>query len=81
MLFRSTVFKLLDFIASNILLPLGGLLIVIFVGWYMTRKEVMDELTNNNSLKFKLFKGYRFIVKFLAPVAIAGIFLHLIGYF
>lgn len=76
-----TVFKLLDFIASNILLPLGGLLIVIFVGWYMTRKEVMDELTNNNSLKFKLFKGYRFIVKFLAPVAIAGIFLHLIGYF
>ena len=75
-----TIFKLLDFIASNVLLPLGGLLIVIFVGWYMTRKEVLEEVTNGNTIQFKLIKVYRFIVKFLAPVAIASIFLHLIGY-
>ncbi len=73
------IFDTLDFTASNILLPLGGLLIVLFVGWYMKSVEVKEELSNKGALKIKLFSAFLFIVRFIAPIAIAIIFLHGIG--
>ncbi|MEE4177128.1 MAG: sodium-dependent transporter [Bacteroides sp.] len=74
-----TIFGILDFSASNILLPLGGLLIVVFVGWVMKSAEVKDELSNGGLLKLRLYAFFRFIIKFIAPVAIAIIFLNSIG--
>jgi neurotransmitter:Na+ symporter, NSS family len=74
-----TIFGVLDFTASNLLLPLGGLLIVLFVGWVMKAADVKDELTNGGVLKVRLFSLFRFIIKFIAPVAIAIIFLNSIG--
>ncbi|MFW6370918.1 MAG: sodium-dependent transporter [Bacteroidota bacterium] len=73
------IFDTMDFTASNILLPLGGLLIVLFVGWYMKSVEVKEELSNRGTLKIKLSSAFLFIVRFIAPVAIAIIFLHGIG--
>ena len=67
-------FDCLDFLSSNILLPLGGFFIVIFVGWVMGKSEFFAEVTNEGKLRIS-FKGVIFfIVKFLAPVAIAIIF-------
>lgn len=77
--FGKTIFDLLDFSASNILLPLGGLLIVVFVGWVMKSAEVKDELSNGGLLKIRLFGFFRFVIKFIAPVAIAIIFFNSIG--
>jgi neurotransmitter:Na+ symporter, NSS family len=74
-----TIFDVLDYTASNVLLPLGGLLIVVFVGWYMNKLQVKEEVTNNGALKFRLFRVFMFIIKFIAPVAIAIIFLRGIG--
>ncbi|MBW6499030.1 MAG: sodium-dependent transporter [Bacteroidales bacterium] len=74
-----TIFGVLDFTASNILLPLGGLLIVIFVGWVMMAADVKDELSNAGALKIRLYSAFNFIIKFIAPVAIAIIFLNSIG--
>ena len=73
------IFDLLDFTASNVLLPVGGLLIVIFVGWYMSHADVKNELSNQGALKLKVFGVFRFLIKFIAPVAIAIIFLNAIG--
>lgn len=73
------IFDTLDFTASNILLPLGGLLIVIFVGWYMKQVDVAEEMSNAGAIKMRMFKGFMFIIRFVAPVAIAVIFLHGIG--
>lgn len=74
-----TIFGVLDFTASNILLPLGGLLIVLFVGWVLKAEAVRDELSNSGHLKVRLFGFFRFIIKFIAPVAIAIIFFNSIG--
>lgn len=74
-----TIFGVFDFTASNLLLPLGGLLIVIFVGWFMKAAEVKDELSNSGLRKVKLFPVFQFIIKFVAPVAIAIIFLKSTG--
>lgn len=74
------IFDTLDFAASNVLLPLGGLLIVLFVGWYMKSVEVKEELSNGGALKIRLFSAFLFIIRFIAPVAIAIIFLNGIGF-
>jgi NSS family neurotransmitter:Na+ symporter len=73
------IFDALDFTASNVLLPLGGFLIVIFVGWYMSSSDVKSELSNQGELKLKIFNVFRFLIRFVAPVAIAIIFLNAIG--
>lgn len=74
--FGKSLFDLLDYTASNILLPLGGLLIVIFVGWFISAKFIRCELSNEGQLKVKYFPVFIFIVKFIAPVAIAAIFIY-----
>ena len=80
-LFGKNMFDLFDYTTSNIMLPSGGLLIVLFVGWKMKQEDVQDELFNQGSIPFKknLFKGIIIGIKFLAPIAIAFILLNGIG--
>jgi neurotransmitter:Na+ symporter, NSS family len=75
------IFDALDFAASSILLPMGGLLIVLFVGWYLTSVQVKEELSNQGELKLKLYSVFSFIIRFIAPIAIAIVFLNGIGIF
>ena len=70
-----TVFDLLDHLTASYFMPLGGLLIVLFVGWKMKRAEALDELTNGGTLKAGIRKAILFIIRYLAPVAIAVIFI------
>lgn len=75
-IFGKTIFDSLDFAASNLLLPLGGFLIVIFVGWIMKPAHVRAEISNENTLKVRLYPVFRFIIKFIAPLAIAAILIY-----
>jgi len=77
-LFGKTAFDLLDYVSSNILLPFGGLLITVFTG-YALKKVVVKKGVEGESGREKLFKIYYFIIKFLAPVAIAFVFLNSLG--
>jgi NSS family neurotransmitter:Na+ symporter len=70
-----TVFDLLDFLSSEIMLPLGGLFIVIFVGWKFGKANFMDEISNGGTLKSSLKKVFFFIIRYLAPIAIAIVFI------
>ena len=76
-----TFFDWLDFIASNVMLPLGGLLIVAFVGWYLGREKTEAEVTNEGELKAGYLPLFMFLAKFVAPVVIAIVFLHGLGLF
>lgn len=78
-LFGKTIFDFFDFVSANVLLPLGGLLIVIFVGWYMKRQVVYDQFTNHGRLKGTLFNTFYFIIRYIAPVAIAIVFIDCLG--
>lgn len=70
-----SVFDSLDFVSSNIFLPLGALFIVIFVGWIMGKSKFFEEITNGGQLKLSLKGVIYFIIKYLAPVAILVIFI------
>ncbi|MBP5758262.1 MAG: sodium-dependent transporter [Bacteroidales bacterium] len=69
------VFDLMDFVSSNILLPIGGVFIVIFVGWYLGKSKFFEEVTNEGTLKSPLKSIIFFIVRYLAPLAITVIFI------
>ncbi len=67
-LFGKTIFDTLDFLTANIMLPLGGLLIAVFVGWKMKLSDVAAEAAMGSPL---LFNFWRITVKFIAPIGIA----------
>ena len=72
-IFGYNIFDAFDKTSSNILLPLGGLCAVIFVGWKMTKSDCTDEITSGGIHKFPLF-FVNFIylcIKYLAPLVVA----------
>ena len=73
-LFGLNIFELFDYTASKIILPVGGIIICLFTGWYLDRKLVESELTNEGTLRFRLFRLYYFIIRWVAPLAIAAVF-------
>ena len=78
-LFGLNIFDLFNFTTANILLPLGGLLIVAFLGWFFPGRETKDELSNGRTLRLRYYSLYRFAIRFLAPLAIALVFLNGLG--
>jgi NSS family neurotransmitter:Na+ symporter len=68
-LFRDmTIYDVTDYIASNVLLPLGGMLTAIFAGWFVTRDVAREELGIKHD---SVFLAWRFLIRFIAPIAIA----------
>lgn len=73
------LFDALDFLTAKIMLPLGGMFAAIFVGWVIDRRIVRDEVTNYGTLKATFYPVYIFILKFIAPIGIALIFMNELG--
>lgn len=70
-LFGMTMFDLFDFTTSNILLPVGGLFLAIFIGWVWGWSNVERSLTNNGQLKnVRLVKAYFFVIRYVTPVLV-----------
>lgn len=67
-----------EWTSSNLLLPLGGILISIFVGWFFGKDMIKDELEAHGG-KAVYLKVFIVIVKILAPIAIAIVFLNNLG--
>lgn len=80
--FGKTMFDLFDYLSSNIMLPIGGFFIAIFVGWVWGRKNVEAELSNQGTLQNKMIiSGFYFILRFITPVLVAIILLSGLGVF
>lgn len=75
-LFDKTFFDLEDYLTSNIMLPLGGLLISVFAVWKMSADSSRAELGLHDGIGYRL---WRFLVRYLAPVAIVLVFLQVTG--
>ncbi len=71
-----TIFDLFDFLSAKVIIPLGGVLIALFVGWYLDRQLVMDEITNHGKLSIPFVRLFLFLVRWVAPLVIALIFVN-----
>lgn len=78
-LFGMTLFDLFDYVSSNIFLPVGGMFIALFVGWYLDKKMVRDEVTNNGTLRAPYLRLIVFILRYVAPIAIGFILINQLG--
>ena len=64
-------FDSMDFLSNQILLPIGGIFIAIFVGWVMKRNDVLEELGLKNNLVIKI---WFFSLRFFAPLMVGLVF-------
>jgi NSS family neurotransmitter:Na+ symporter len=72
---RGTIFENLDHLTINIMLPLGGVLIVVFAGWVMCRNATADELGGSGLI----YKLWRILARYVAPIGILFVFLKSVG--
>ena len=62
------IFDAVDFFANNILLPLGGLMMCIVIGWFWKPENAVAEIESTPGYKFKLAVVWSWIIKILAPI-------------
>ena len=66
-----SIFNSLDFLTANILLPLGGLLTALLVGWGMRTEVLRDELYNDRPVFFSLWYG---VLRYIAAPGVMLVF-------
>jgi NSS family neurotransmitter:Na+ symporter len=71
-----TLFDLLDYLTTNVMVPLGGLSIAVFAAWRMRRDSSVDELGMGDGF---FYRWWRFLVRYIMPVAVMIVFLDVIG--
>lgn len=69
-------FDLLDYLTSNIMLPLGGILICVFAAWLMREPSSREELNMNRKIAYSI---WRFLARYITPAGVILIFLHVLG--
>ncbi|BFM09018.1 sodium-dependent transporter [Halioxenophilus aromaticivorans] len=67
-----TLFGLIDYLVSNILMPAGGILVAVLAGWAMTRDQVRAQLNTVSDTWFGIWYS---LVRYLVPIAVASVFL------
>jgi NSS family neurotransmitter:Na+ symporter len=72
-IFGMNFFDFTDFLTNQIMLPLGGIFIAIFVGWVMKKQDVLDELQIEDGI---IFKSWFFIIRFVAPVMVGMVLIY-----
>lgn len=80
LVFGKTFFNFFDYLSSNLLMPIGGLLIAIFVGYFISKKDIEKELSNQGKLNNKVvISFFIFIIKYITPILVFIISLQSIG--
>ncbi len=79
--FGLTLFDLLDYVTANILLPVGGLFTCIFVGWKLDQQVLKDQITNNGTLKFRIYTLFIVLLRYFCPLVMLMLFLDNLGVF
>lgn len=72
-----SIFDFFDNLSSNILMTLGSLLTVLFVGWRLKKTDIYEEFTNGGTLSanVRIFGVLWFLIRYVAPVAVIVIFI------
>jgi NSS family neurotransmitter:Na+ symporter len=79
LIFGKTVFDATDYLVSNIMLPLGNLLIALFISFKMNKTIVEQEFKLENSYPPLVFTTWRFLMKWIVPLTIIIVYLHTLG--
>ena len=76
-----TFFDFFDYLVAKFIMPLGGMLMCLFLGWVVDEKVVRNEMTNNGSIRSPLYPVFKLVIRYVAPVCIIIVFLNELGFF
>jgi len=68
-----TIFGLLDYFGSNLLMPVGGILMAILAGWLLSKEVVFAEMNLKSEWQFAV---WRFLVRYIAPIILLWLFVY-----
>lgn len=74
-IFGYTIFGACDALTANILMPLGALIMTVYLGWFAPKGLMRDQLTNGGTLRNRLAGITIFLIKWVTPVLILVIFI------
>ena len=63
----------IDYLANQFLMPIGGMMVAIFAGWFLKPDLALNEFTGIHLIIFKI---WRFFIKFISPVLVAAVFVY-----
>lgn len=78
-LFGMNLFDALNNATDKIMMPIGALLIIIFIGWFSSKSLAKSQITNNNLHFIKGFNIYFFMVRYIIPLVLSLFILNLFG--
>lgn len=78
-LFDKTIFDLADYTVSNILMPIGALMMAIFVSFKMKKSALFEELKQGSTIRYGIFNTWFFLIRYVAPVLIIAVMLDVLG--
>lgn len=70
---NKTIFEVIDYFGSNLLMPLGGILMAVMAGWLLPQRDVQADLLISGRVQFRV---WRFIVRWLSPLAVAALMIY-----
>ena len=70
----SWFFDSFDVVTADVLMPMGGLLTSIFAGWVLDRKILHSQMSNNGTLRARVFPLLVFALKWAAPILLSIVF-------
>ena len=73
-LFGLSFFDLMDYTSSNLLLPIGGFFIALYVGWALKKSITVRELNGSGSRNFIYVRIFFFLIRYIVPAAILAVF-------
>ncbi|MBR5885711.1 MAG: sodium-dependent transporter [Alistipes sp.] len=68
------LFDAFDAVTADVLMPIGGLLTSVFAGWFFDRKAFQGEISNQGTLRARLFPLLVFTLKWVAPILLSIVF-------
>ncbi|WP_147532835.1 sodium-dependent transporter [Bacillus marasmi] len=77
-IFGKSIFDAADYLVSNVLMPIGALLISIFVPRKIKKSSLYTELSLGGGFPLGLFNIWYFLIRYIAPIAILIVSYHVI---
>lgn len=74
-IFGYTIFGACDAVTANILMPLGALIMAVYLGWFAPKNLLKDQLTNGGSVRNWFAVPVIFLLKWVTPILIIVIFI------
>ena len=78
-LWGMNLFDVFNYAASNVFMLLGGLFTAVFVGWFLDKRIITEQLTNRGTIKCHAQPYIIFCLRYVAPVTVCLIFLYCVG--